>query len=81
MTSLVVTPDEPPLCYLVIGGRLYRSTDRGDAWREEARSGLPSDAHINSVTIDYQHPETMYAATTQGIYRRQGEGAWELVNT
>jgi len=81
VTSLIVTPDEPPLCYLVIGGRLYRSTDRGDAWREEARSGLPSDAHINSVTIDYQHPETMYAATTQGIYRRQGEGAWELVNT
>ncbi|HOG46749.1 MAG TPA: hypothetical protein PLB78_08905, partial [Anaerolineae bacterium] len=63
------------------GGRLYRSTDRGDAWREEARSGLPSDAYINSVTIDYQHPETMYAVATQGIYRRQGEGAWELVNT
>ncbi|HOR00926.1 MAG TPA: hypothetical protein PLJ35_19095 [Anaerolineae bacterium] len=81
VTSLVVTPDELPVYYLVIGGRLYRSTDRGDAWREEARSGLPSDAYINSVTIDYQHPKTMYAATTQGIYRRQGQEAWGLVNT
>jgi len=79
--SLVVTPDEPPLYYLVHNGRLYRSADRGGTWSAENLTGLPVDAHLLQVTVDYRHPETMYAVSHEGIYRRQGEGAWELVDT
>ena len=79
--SLVVTPDEPPLYYLVHNWRLYRSADRGGTWSAASLTGLPVDAHLLQVTVDYRHPETMYAVAHEGIYRRQGEGAWELVNT
>ena len=81
VTSLVVTPDDPPVLYAVIEGRLYRSADRGATWSEEARTGLPPEAQLNGVAIDYRHPETMYALTTEGIYRRQGDEPWGLVNT
>lgn len=79
--NLVVTPDEPPLYYLVHNWRLYSSADRGDTWSTESLTGLPADAHLSQVTVDYRHPETMCAVAHEGIYRRQGQGAWELVNT
>lgn len=79
--SLVVTPNEPPLYYLVHDWRLYRSADRGHTWSAASLTGLPEDVHLRQVTVDYRHPETMYAVAHEGIYRRQGEGAWELVNT
>lgn len=79
--NLVVTPDEPPLYYLVHDWRLYRSADRGETWCADSLAGLPEDVHLVQVTVDYRHPETMYAVAHEGIYRRQGEGVWELVNT
>ena len=78
---LVVTPDQPPTLYAVIGSRLYRSTDRGRSWLEEDCTGLPVGAEITGVAIDYRHPDTMYALTARGIYRRDGQDAWRLVNT
>ena len=81
VTSLVVTPDQPPVFYAVVEAHLFRSADRGTTWAEESRSGLPSGAGFRAVAIDYRHPDTMYGLTSAGIYRRQGSGAWELVNT
>jgi hypothetical protein len=81
VTSLVVTPDDPPLLYAVVEARLYRSADRGANWSEESYAGLPAGARFHGVAIDYRHPETMYGLTDQGIYRREGAGAWALVNT
>jgi len=43
--------------------------------------GLPPEVDIRKVAIDYQHPETLYLTTLQGIYRRDGQGEWRLVNT
>jgi len=80
-SSLVVTPGQPPVYLLVVDGRLYRSTDRGATWSAESSAGLPPGAAFLSVAIDYRHPETMYAATGYGIYRRQGQGEWGLVHT
>lgn len=80
--SLVVTPDEPPLYYLVVGNALYRSADRGATWSIELLSGIPAAATVICVTVDYRQPQTMYLATSQGLYRREGAGQpWELVNT
>ena len=81
VTSLVVTPDEAPVLCAVIEGRLYRSADRGATWSEEPRTGLPPEAELNGVAIDYRHPQTMYALTSAGIYRRQGTEPWGLINT
>lgn len=81
VSSLVVTPDQPPIFYAVVGGRLFKSADRGASWSEETSTGLPTGTPFNAVAIDYRHPETMYGLTAAGLYRRQGSGAWELVNT
>ncbi len=81
VASLVVTPDEPPLLYAVVDTRLFRSADQGATWSEESAAGLPAGTGYNAVAIDYRHPDTMYALTTAGICRRQGAGAWALVNT
>ncbi len=79
-TSLVVTPDELVRLYGVINGRLYRSEDGGQSWAAEDSAGLPAGVDIRKVAIDYQHPETLYLTTLQGIYRRDGQGEWRLVN-
>ena len=81
VTSLIVAPSQPPVVYAVVDARLYRSDDRGASWAAEPMGGLPAGATFSAVAIDYRHPETMYGLTDAGIYRRQGGGAWELVNT
>jgi len=80
VTSLVVTPDDPPLVYAVIDGRLYKSDDRGLTWQPEPADGLPDEAAINAVAVDYRHPATVYLLAAQGIYRRQGAGAWQRIS-
>jgi uncharacterized repeat protein (TIGR01451 family) len=80
--SLVVTPDDPPVYYLVVAEALYRSTDRGNTWRAETLQGIPSVAQVSFVGIDYRHPNTMYLATSEGLYRRDvPDEAWTLVNS
>lgn len=82
VTSLVVTPDEPPIYYLVVGNALYRSADRGVTWSAEPLSGIPAEARVNCVAVDYRHPQTMYLATSHGLYRREAPNEpWGLVNT
>ena len=80
--SLVVTPNEPPDYYLVVGDNLYRSTDRGSSWALEVLPGVPAGAGVTCVALDYRHPQTMYLATSEGLYRREGpDQPWGLVNT
>nr|MBC7245109.1 hypothetical protein [Chloroflexota bacterium] len=80
--SLVVTPDEPPVYYLVVGNALYRSADRGATWSAEPLPGIPAEAGVTCVAVDYRHPQTMYLATSHGLYRREADHEpWVLVNT
>ncbi len=80
VTSLVVTPSDPPVYYLVADGHIYRSTDKGQIWSTGGHNGQPPDVYVYSLAVDRWHSETLYAMTAHGIYRRQGEGTWELVN-
>ena len=76
--GLVVTPDDPPRLYAVIGEKLYRSNDRGASWQLVDLAGIKG--LIYSVALDYRHPEVMYLTTTGGIFRRVGEAAWTFVH-
>lgn len=79
---LVVTPDDPPVYYLVVGDSLYESADRGASWSAVRLEGVPEGVAVTTVAIDYQHPESMYLGTDRGLYRREGrQSRWELVNT
>ena len=80
--GLVITPDEPPVYYIVVNRALYRSIDRGSTWNLESLAGVPAGALIYVVAVDYRHPETMYLGTDQGLYHREGPAEeWGLVNT
>jgi hypothetical protein len=76
----VVTPDDPPRLYAVVGEVLYRSDNRGASWQTVRLSGVPDRARILSVALDYRHPDVMYLTTSAGIFRRQGEAAWTFVH-
>lgn len=81
VTCLVVSPDEPPVYYLVAGDGLYRSVDAGATWSAEPLQGVPAGARVNTLAIDYRHPQTVYLGTDQGLYRRESsQGPWGLVN-
>ncbi len=82
VTSLVVTPDEPPVYYLVADFALYRSTDRGSTWVTEELAGVPGGSQVTSIAVDYRQPQTIYLATSMGLYRRERpDEPWGLVNT
>ncbi len=82
VTCLVVTPDEPPVYYLVADFALYCSSDRGDNWSTEPLAGVPAGARANAFAVDYRHVQTVYLATDLGLYRREEqEQPWQLVNT
>lgn len=78
--SLVVTPEEPPRFYAVIGDALYQSDDRGGNWQAADLSGVPEGAFIWSVTVDYRNPSVIYLTTSEGIFRRVGSEAWTFVH-
>jgi hypothetical protein len=80
--GLVVTPDEPPVYYMVVNRALYRSINRGSTWNLEGSSGVPDGAAVYVLAVDYRHPQTMYLGTDRGLYRREGpDEPWGLVNT
>jgi hypothetical protein len=80
--GLVVTPDDPPVCYIVVNRALYRSINLGSTWSVENLAGVPDGALIYVAAVDYQHPQTMYLGTDRGLYRREkSDEPWGLVNT
>ncbi len=80
--GLVITPDEPPVYYLVVGDALYRSSDRGARWGVETLQGLPPEALVSVAAVDYRNPQAMYLGTSNGLFRRESaQEAWRLVNT
>ena len=80
--GLVITPDEPPVYYIVVNRALYRSIDRGSTWHLESLAGVPAGALVFVLAVDYQHPNTMYLGTDRGLYRREAaDEPWGLVNT
>jgi len=81
VSSLVVTPDNPPRLYAVISSQLYYSDDRAHSWQPVDIAGVNAQAIITAVAIDYRHATTLYLMTTAGIYRREGEQPWAYVHT
>jgi hypothetical protein len=81
VTSLVVTPDDPPRLYAVIGDKLRSSDDRAQSWQLVDMAGVDKQAKITAVAIDYRDPDTIYLMTSEGIYRRETEQPWAFVHT
>ncbi|MBU4140702.1 MAG: hypothetical protein KKA80_02280, partial [Candidatus Omnitrophica bacterium] len=58
---------------------LYFSQNRGEFW-EEIFSLKPEAGEINFVTFDCSAPETLYLATTEGLFTTGNQGkAWQRI--
>ncbi len=78
--ALVVSPGDGRRLYAVIGDRAYESGDGGVTWRPLDTIGIPPEARLFTLALDYRNPAVMYACTSDGIYRRAGADAWEFIH-
>jgi photosystem II stability/assembly factor-like uncharacterized protein len=84
VVALAIDPARPDIMYAGTSGGVYKSVDRARTW-VKANNGLippellPSSRAlmVNSLVIDPQRPETVYAATLNGLYKTEdGARSW-----
>jgi photosystem II stability/assembly factor-like uncharacterized protein len=78
-TSVLFDPAAPNRIYAVIEdidtlrGRVFRSTDGGTSW-QPANGGLEQQA-VSALAIAPQSPQTLYAGTSDAVYKSTNGGA------
>jgi hypothetical protein len=80
VTSLAVARTQPATAYVsLMGGGVYRSTDRGGTWLPADR-GLPANVGCELVA-DPTDAGTLYAARDDGLFKTvDGGGAWRQLD-
>ena len=84
--GLVVNPHSASTLYAIggngIGGfTVVTSSDGGSDWSPTG-SGLPTTGQVITLTIDPNTPSTIYAGTSQGVYKTTTSGgSWSASNT
>jgi photosystem II stability/assembly factor-like uncharacterized protein len=75
--SMYVDQDQPRLMYLSACSGIYRSDDFGDDFRKV--NGIPSAARrTRAIVMDTAKSDTVYAGTTQGLYKTTDGGkTWQ----
>ncbi len=59
----------------VIKGTIYKSIDFGENWQPIHETGIPTEAMIYSLAIAPGDSKTLYAATSEGVYKSSDSGA------
>lgn len=88
VTAFAISPKDPDVLYAGMkNSGIYKSIDGGISWRP-AHSGL-ADITVESLVIDFQDTQILYAGTPSGIFKsedggekwsRIGEGNYLLVD-
>nr|MDP9122429.1 hypothetical protein [Acidobacteriota bacterium] len=75
-------PGDPSTIYVVLGGKVAKSSDGGATWASFATNPAPQDLLFASdLAIDPADPKTLYLATGSGIFRTADGGAtWSLLS-
>jgi photosystem II stability/assembly factor-like uncharacterized protein len=78
VSSFAFDPTNPSTLYA--GSRwVYKTTDGGNNW-EIINNGMTTP-FVNALVIDYNNPNTIYAATGGGVFKTtNGGGIWNAVN-
>ena len=94
VSALAMAPSDPDVIYIgtgegfvidhyshVGGSGIFRSTDRGRTWTQlEATAKDPAFRFVNRIVVDPNDPQTVVAATNEGIFRTSdGGSAWKNV--
>jgi photosystem II stability/assembly factor-like uncharacterized protein len=79
--ALAVQPNDSRILFAGgWGGGVSKSVDRGAHWTP-VNAGLGNTA-VEDIAIDSLHPETIYIATTTGVFRSlKGGGDWRAYST
>jgi photosystem II stability/assembly factor-like uncharacterized protein len=87
VVTLAIDPVRPDVMYAGTSGGVYKSTNRAKVWAK-ANDGLISPEllsssralMVNSLLIDPLRPDTVYAATLNGLYKTMdGARAWTRI--
>jgi photosystem II stability/assembly factor-like uncharacterized protein len=91
VAALAIDPTKPNVVYAGTERGAAKTTDGGRHWRlvnaglfDRAplppRTAFGDESAIGSLTVDAQHPATVYATTTLGLYRtRNGGSRWQII--
>jgi len=87
-SRLIVDPQNPATLYAATNIGVYKSTDAAANW-SAVNSGLPSTPEINTLALDPQNSDALYATTYESwpiaggqIFRTTDEGrSWSMMNT
>lgn len=69
---LVVAADDSEHVYAGVGGKIAESRDGGRTWLESSDLGIG----IIGLAIDPADPSAIFAATSDGLQKRESGGAW-----
>lgn len=89
IVALAVDPVRPNILYAGTSGGVYRSVDGADSWTKINHGLVPEDATmasmalgVNTLLIDPNDPDIVYAGSTQGLFKTLNGGAsWAKMAT
>ena len=84
VVTLAIDPFRPDIMYAGTSGGVYKSSDRARTWTKVHQGMISSDVlssgralMVNTVLFDPQRPDTVYAATLNGLYKTEdGARSW-----
>ena len=84
VVTLAIDRARPDIMYAGTSGGVYKSSDRARTWTKVHQGMISSDVlssgralMVNTVLIDPQRPDTVYAATLNGLYKTEdGARSW-----
>jgi ligand-binding sensor domain-containing protein len=82
--TLAIDPARPNIMYAGTSGGVYKSVDRARTWVKAINGLIPPELlsssralMVNTLLIDPQRPDTVYAATLNGLYKTEdGARSW-----
>ncbi len=87
--TMAIHPTNANILYAGTTGGVYKSIDGTNSWKMVNKGLIPEDIlmasmalGVNILEIDPHHPNTVYAGTTEGLFKTTNGGeAWERIGT
>ena len=87
VVTIAQDPKRPHVFYAGTTGGVYRSTDGTETWEKINNGLIPPEIleasmalGINTIVIDPQHTDTVYAGTTKGLFKTTDRGeSWTRI--
>jgi photosystem II stability/assembly factor-like uncharacterized protein len=84
VVTLAIDPFRPDIMYAGTSGGVYKSSDRARTWTKVHQGMISPDVlssgralMVNTILINLQRPDTVYAATLNGLYKTEdGARSW-----